>query len=316
MLPQLAFLAVAAFGIDAGWEPLDGGGVVYIIQIEPDQLDRLKSYDDLLSDMPKDLDVRQVKITIGTGKLPRSSPKLTSENPALEKPTLIAEGSIPARKSGEGKVSVADDAAGPQLTAPTGTPADKSLAKSEASKPAEATPEKTTTLRPIDDGYSSRDPKPRDEEELNTAPTRIEPAARAPRDELFATPPSRPLSSRQLEEPREIPQPSRLRERSTSLPADRYVREPDEDYEAAKPTLPSSFRTADNSTRLDSVSDDRNARGSDAAWGPVVAIFFFLLLSMGANMWLAWIAWEARQRYQVLLDKYRSIGGKPAMELA
>jgi len=310
MLPQLALLAVAAFGIDVGWEPLETGGVVYIIQIEPDQLDRLKSYDDLLSDMPKDLDVRQVKVTIGTGKLPRSSNVQTAAKPALEKPTLIAEGSIPARKSNGGKPTAADDAAGPQLIAPTKTPAEKKLAKSEA------TPEKTTTLRPIDDGYTSRDPKPRDEEDLNSTPTRIEPATRAPRDDLFATPPSRPLSSRQLEEPRETPrpQPSRFREPAPSLPADRYTSEPEEDYEAAKPALPSSFRTADNSARLASA-DDRDSRGSDAAWGPVVAIFFFLLLSMGANMWLAWIAWEARQRYQVLLDKYRSIGGKPAMEL-
>jgi hypothetical protein len=317
MFPQIALVAVAAFGIDVGWKPLDGGGVVYIIQIAPDQIDRLKNYDDLLSDMPKDLDVRQIKITIGKEKLPRSPDRQAMAKPAIKERELVAEGSIPALKQKQEKASAADAPSGPQLIAPTDSVPENHVAKSEGIEQAASTPEKTTTLRPVDRDFSSRDPKPRDEEESDIAPTRTVPEERPVRDELFATPPSRPLTSRPLADPREAPQPQapRLRPPVTSVPADRYVSEPEEDYEAAKPALPSSFRTADSSTRLGAASDERGSGSNDAPWGPVVAIFFFLLLSMGANMWLAWIAWEARQRYQVLLDKYRAVGGKPAMEL-
>ncbi len=36
-------LATVVVGIDAGWQPLDGGGVEYLIQIEPQLLDALRS---------------------------------------------------------------------------------------------------------------------------------------------------------------------------------------------------------------------------------------------------------------------------------
>jgi hypothetical protein len=317
MLPQFALIAVAAFGIDVGWEPLADGGIVYIIQIEPDQIDRLKDYDDLLSDMPKDLDVRQVKITIGNKKLPRLSASNAAAGAKTKERELIAEGAIPARKSEADSAVAAEGTVGPHQNAPGKVEPDQHLAKSEGSEPAEATSEKTTALRPIDGGSASRDPQPKDEEASEIAPARSEPEERPVRDELFTTTPSRSLTTRQLEEPQEAPQPqpSRLRRPASNLPTERYTDEPEEDYAAAKPALPSSFRTADNSARRASDSDERDSGSGDAAWGPVVAIFFFLLLSMGANMWLAWIAWEARQRYQVLLEKYRAVGGKPAMEL-
>lgn len=318
MLPQIALIAVAAFGIDAGWEPLESGGVVYIIQIPPDQLDRLKNTDDLLSDMPKDLDVRQVKITIGTKELPRTYAHRATAKPALAEKELIAEGTIPAMNATADKTSAESQPAGPKLIVPKQPAPEVRLATGDdnVAKPAAAV--ETTTLRPLDDNLSSRAPEPRDEEELQQVPVRSTRDDRPARDELFTTPPSRPLVTPQLQDPRDVPQrqPARVQPPISSVPVERYTREAEADYEAAKPTLPPSFRTADSGTRMMPESEDRNTRDSEATWGPVVAIFFFLLLSMGANMWLAWIAWEARQRYDVLLEKYRAIGGKPAMELA
>ncbi len=67
-------VVMMAVGIDVGWEPLPGGGVEYIIQIEPEMLDTLRDGEDLGSDIPSGLDVRSYRIVVGTGKLPRRKP--------------------------------------------------------------------------------------------------------------------------------------------------------------------------------------------------------------------------------------------------
>ena len=67
-------VVMMAVGIDVGWQPLPGGGVEYIIQIEPEMLDTLRGGEDLGSDIPPNLDVRSYRITVGNGKLPRKEP--------------------------------------------------------------------------------------------------------------------------------------------------------------------------------------------------------------------------------------------------
>ena len=65
-------LVTAALGVDVGWQPLPDGGMEYIIQIEPQMLEMLKSGDQLVSDIPPNLrGVRSYRITVGTEKLPR-----------------------------------------------------------------------------------------------------------------------------------------------------------------------------------------------------------------------------------------------------
>jgi hypothetical protein len=53
--------------------------------------------------------------------------------------------------------------------------------------------------------------------------------------------------------------------------------------------------------------------GQDTTW--LVAIFFVLLLSAALNLYLFWLAHEARVRYQVLLEKYRE-SGEPVVDVA
>ena len=65
-------LAAAATGVDVGWQPVAGGGFEYIIQIEPEALEAMKAGEDIVSQLPSHLhNVRQYRITIGTGPLPR-----------------------------------------------------------------------------------------------------------------------------------------------------------------------------------------------------------------------------------------------------
>jgi hypothetical protein len=64
-------IAAATLGIDYGWQPVAGGGIEYIIQIEPQMIEALKDGRDIASDLPSDLrGVRCYRITVGTGPLP------------------------------------------------------------------------------------------------------------------------------------------------------------------------------------------------------------------------------------------------------
>ena len=309
MNPAFAVLAVAVLGIDVGWQPLDEGGVEYIIQIEPDQVDRMLKFDDLISEVPKELDVRRYRITIGNEKLPRIANKTSPTNTAPAK-EVIAEGAIPAAatlpESAKTKTPTPADVEEPTEATPVEpeTPA--------ASEGPELPATETTAQKPVTGTFAERDPAPRDEEGDESAPARSRtagrPAASTERDDLFSGAGTR--KSQLLDEPAEEVRP-RLPTKSS-----RYAAEPaDDDYEAQKPpAISSSLRTAQNTNRTSS-SFDRETRDSESEWGPLVAIFFFLLVSMAANMWLGWVAWEARARYQVLLEKYRAAGGKPAMEV-
>lgn len=66
----LALMAASALGIDYGWQPVAGGGVEYIIRLEDDALELLKT-DDIVSDLPPTLHaVRSYRVTTMKGPLP------------------------------------------------------------------------------------------------------------------------------------------------------------------------------------------------------------------------------------------------------
>ncbi len=104
-------LAAAALGIDFGWQPSDGGGLEYLIQIEPELLNALRAGEAIRSDLPPALrDVRSYRITVGRGELPQSAlpqaqpPAEQANPPPIEQPAgdLRRDGWTPteARRSG------------------------------------------------------------------------------------------------------------------------------------------------------------------------------------------------------------------------
>ncbi|HEV3342563.1 MAG TPA: hypothetical protein VG125_19480 [Pirellulales bacterium] len=70
MTGLLFCLSAAAMGVDYGWQPVAGGGIEYIIQIDPALLDSLKDGSDLFSDLPSSVNVRRYRITVGNERLP------------------------------------------------------------------------------------------------------------------------------------------------------------------------------------------------------------------------------------------------------
>jgi hypothetical protein len=72
MIAATAMLAVATLGVDTGWEPLPDGGLVYIIQIEPQLLDAMREGTQIASEIPAELaGVRSYRVLVGDGTLPR-----------------------------------------------------------------------------------------------------------------------------------------------------------------------------------------------------------------------------------------------------
>ncbi len=82
MSGNIACIAAIILGIDAGWQPLPDGGMLYIIQIEPELIDTLRSGEPIQSDFPSSVkDVRAFRIVVGTAELPRQLPPEQSEPP-------------------------------------------------------------------------------------------------------------------------------------------------------------------------------------------------------------------------------------------
>jgi hypothetical protein len=80
-------VAAAALGIDVGWQRLPEGGMEYIIQLDPQTLEILRSGEPIQSDIPPNAgDVRSYRIVVGAQKLPRETPP-AAEPSATQKPT-------------------------------------------------------------------------------------------------------------------------------------------------------------------------------------------------------------------------------------
>jgi hypothetical protein len=78
----IACIAAVLLSVEAGWQPLPEGGVEYLIQIEPQLLETLKSGQPIQSDVPSYVkDVRALRVTVGTAELPRQLPAAQGESP-------------------------------------------------------------------------------------------------------------------------------------------------------------------------------------------------------------------------------------------
>jgi hypothetical protein len=89
-------LAVATLGVDVGWQRMPDGGMEYIIEIEPQTLDAIRSQQEpsISSDVPRTVgDVRRWRIVMGPGKdpLPRDTPSAPAKpHPEAKEPPLLS----------------------------------------------------------------------------------------------------------------------------------------------------------------------------------------------------------------------------------
>ena len=71
----LLCIATASVGIHAGWQRMPEGGMQYIIQLDPENLQSVHEGAELESDIPPSAgEIRSFKIVMGTKPLPRETP--------------------------------------------------------------------------------------------------------------------------------------------------------------------------------------------------------------------------------------------------
>jgi hypothetical protein len=223
MTPLNLLIAATLVAIEAGWQPLPEGGHEYTIQIEPPSVSMLQNGNDLISEIPSNIDIRRLRITLGTGSLARiDGPPKSSAPPS--------EPSAPAGNPPE--EAIAAPHAGPDL--------------GDTPPPAEPTPAKSAA-QPANFNEPAAGPKPLGD----TAPPDVAPGASAPGE---------------------------------TAPGDAT----EKTHAAERP-------------QLTGVPD-----AASEPWLPFVLATTLLACSLGANLYLGWIAWDARHRYRDALAKVRT----------
>ena len=99
LLVLLAGAATTAQAVQFGWQELNGGGIEYIVQVEPELLDSFHDQG-FTSDLPPNMrDVRSIRIVVGKEKLPNQNdlrgpePKTQNQN-SVSSPTENQVGSL------------------------------------------------------------------------------------------------------------------------------------------------------------------------------------------------------------------------------
>jgi hypothetical protein len=139
-------LATATLGVDVGWQRLPEGGMEYIIQLDPQTLEILRSGEPIQSDIPPSAgEVRSYRIVVGTQKLPHDAPPI--ELPVMQKPAEPKSADAPEAQLGtphglpldsSGKLLPAERAVfvQPKDAAPADQPPAKTTTDTETDKPA------------------------------------------------------------------------------------------------------------------------------------------------------------------------------------
>lgn len=281
MNPLLLLVATTAIGIDIGYQPLETGGLEYIIQFEPQQLEKLNQGMDLVSEVPPELDVRRYRIQVGTDKLPhdlgtqphrrdaaaskqgkaaKDALDNSSDQDAVDEPDATAfesprRGPISKVKPDHAKSeeATADEADGPELV---GEPAG---------------PDKTFSSEAADQFQKVRDLADR------ARPRQFDPDEEAG-----------PLPDKSIE---------------AAAFADRGKRGEDADektgnsHSTKKPAIDESAKSRSK------AAVDADETEPEKPWMTLVWTIAALCVSLGLNVYLGSIAWTARERYRLLLER-------------
>ena len=81
---SMLLLATAVFGVDFGWQPTEYGGFEYIVQIEPELFEIVKSGEPIFNEIPREVrGADRLRIVVGTAKLPREGNPPISTSPPV-----------------------------------------------------------------------------------------------------------------------------------------------------------------------------------------------------------------------------------------
>ncbi|HEX4130065.1 MAG TPA: hypothetical protein VHZ24_08475 [Pirellulales bacterium] len=140
-------VALSTVGIDYGWEPADGGGIQYIVQIDPRMFDAMKNGGAVSSDLPQiPGGIRGYRVVVGTGPLPHQGEPLPQE-PAGG-PALAPSATTPTQPS----IEAAPPANAEASSSPS---AQRTFAPAESIAPPSAAVAMTTPKPTLDEPHST-----------------------------------------------------------------------------------------------------------------------------------------------------------------
>ena len=270
----LMLVAVALPGIDVGWIQLPDGSYEYIIQIEPEMLERLREGHDLRSDLPPALrNVSRYQIRVGTAPLPHegippelvgqparpvdamaNAPLPSVDGPFFELSRQERPGPGPEQEPETPIVELAEEKSGPQF--PT---VDQVIDRFGA-----------PLMEPVV-------PVPK------AADVVIAPAAAEPKPDPAPQPFAAPNFSKPLVEQTAV-----------------FDRKPQVEEAPAEPVDESTETTVQPSlVGKPPVAEEPTPK----PWWALSLALIGLFASLGGNAYMAWVTWGTRVRYRTLLTK-------------
>lgn len=300
----IVLVAATALGIEVGWEPLPGGGHEYTLQLEPQLLKVLEGgQEEIFSEVPAGVDVRRYRIVVGVGKLRRDYGPLAAE---IEQPP--APTSAPAPQSA---VAAAPQAS-PFIQPPAGVSEHTTVPVAEPDS-AQGTSQPAADLESIPPATGSS----------TTAPDFGLPTPGAAEPELPTVEPgggnhppadSTTLGDDLWHDSAEHPVSEGPAEQTTvdASAAAKMAQAPAKLPEANDPSAPiraATFEDGNGSVASGVVDTGKPelppSEPKSQPWAPLVVTIVLLACSLGGNIFLGWIAADARARYRNAVAKFR-----------
>ncbi len=300
----IVLVATAALGIEVGWEPLPGGGHEYTLQLEPQLLKVLEAgQEEIFSEVPAGVDVRRYRIVVGVGKLRRDYGPLAAE---IEQPLASARVTAPPQAVN---------------SAPPASPFNQPIGES---------PDRETV--PAADPYNAQGAKP-PSADLESIPPAEEPTSAAPdfglpapgavepafpaaesagmnpptsssgatADDLWHSSAEQSVSARKAEQINvESSAAAKMAQAPAKLP---------EENDPSAPIRAATFEDGKGSVASGVVDTGEPelplSEPNSQPWAPLVVTIVLLACSLGGNIFLGWIAADARARYRNATAKLR-----------
>lgn len=298
MTGLLVCLSAAALGVDYGWQPIAGGGIEYVIQIEPQMLDALKRGEDVSSALPAGAqNIRRYRILVGDATLPHHGEPLPD----------AGEGT-PRAKLSQGEVSPVDyeestdSDGGAALTMPLESPYPPDYEQAGIPLPGPAL-NPPLVARPALT-------KP----QLSPNEKTPEPSDLAQESEETETSASHLMSKPLVDPPAEKTNPPSSAKRSLDFPSVLSPKKAEasklDEHKPRADAVETSSATIDEKKSADgddqpSASDDKQTESKPPATETNSTALVGLFASLGGNVFLLWVASGQRNRYRALLRRSR-----------
>lgn len=275
----IVLFAIAALGVDYGWQPTADGNLEYIIQIEPELLAALEEGTPITSEITAPPDAGRItcfRVKVGNGQVPRDTPV---------RPVGYQDGQ---------PTNQVDQYGRPVLRRPAQWIGDPNQYNQMANQHG------YTTTPSNDAGLADRPhiwPQSTPQTQPHTGGTLLAAPDNSPRAPIDTTTPAyrRPYTAETTHTQDYVTTPRRQVGFGEDPAADRYA--------ALPPKTGTVLRTPASDSRV--YGSYRTE--AEKPWWPLFFTTTALFLSIGGNAYLAWMAAEFYSRYRDTIDRLRAV---------